>query len=426
MLDSRFQVLGFCLAIAIPCLFSVPTYEGNPEDIQLDPLMIDEIFGESLGERYGGNGDEDDGWEEIPFSLLPSDGDDDCGPMHSPMDAPQMEQHHEEVQKAEVIRADAGKNCDDYGGSHGHECVPYYQCDGGEIITDGMGLIDIRFGGDTCRHDVELAILDYTDHMCLGSLDVCCKNMDFEPEECVEPPTQAPTTTPQPPTQSTTESEPTTTESTTKEPTTGSYTRGACGRRNHYGIGVRVQNYGDDEAQFGEWPHMCAILKKVPTGKGGYGGEVITKVFVGGASLIEPGVILTAAHKVNPFLNKPGDLVVRCGEWDTQTDGEPLPHQDREVSEVILHMEANPRNLHNSIAILVLVEDFTLDNHIGTICLPQYKEKFDNERCFVTGWGTNQFGSKGHYQLVLVLSSRGGVFRLLPEVEKDQTWPVTL
>ena len=23
----------------------------------------------------------------------------------------------------------------------------------------------------------------------------------------------------------------------------------------------------------------------------------------------------------------PGDLVVRCGEWDTQTEGEPLDHQ---------------------------------------------------------------------------------------------------
>ena len=25
--------------------------------------------------------------------------------------------------------------------------------------------------------------------------------------------------------------------------------------------------------------------------------------------------------------DNPGDLVVRCGEWDTQTEGEPLDHQ---------------------------------------------------------------------------------------------------
>ena len=28
----------------------------------------------------------------------------------------------------------------------------------------------------------------------------------------------------------------------------------------------------------------------------------------------------------------PGQLLVRCGEWDTQTNSEPLPHQDRKVS----------------------------------------------------------------------------------------------
>ena len=87
-----------------------------------------------------------------------------------------------------------------------------------------------------------------------------------------------------------------------------------------------------------------------------------------GASLIAPGVVLTAAHKVAEFewvlhlyifidirsifyiqrnlhfyiieirslliqimtsisRGNPGDLVVRCGEWDTQTTGEPLDHQ---------------------------------------------------------------------------------------------------
>merc|ERR1711981_569027 len=100
-----------------------------------------------------------------------------------------------------------------------------------------------------------------------------------------------------------------------------------CGKRNHNGLGARIMGFQDDEAQFGEWPHICAVLKK----------EVVTKqtegysqqqqeeeeeilVFQAGASLIAPGVVLTAAHKVAEFeigSGLAGDLVVRCGEWDT-------------------------------------------------------------------------------------------------------------
>ena len=29
--------------------------------------------------------------------------------------------------------------------SEGYECVPFYQCEDGEIIDDGAGLLDIRF-----------------------------------------------------------------------------------------------------------------------------------------------------------------------------------------------------------------------------------------------------------------------------------------
>merc|ERR1712222_278479 len=36
------------------------------------------------------------------------------------------------------------ENCADYTESQGYECVPYYQCHNGTIITDGGGLIDIK------------------------------------------------------------------------------------------------------------------------------------------------------------------------------------------------------------------------------------------------------------------------------------------
>ena len=52
-------------------------------------------------------------------------------------------------------------------------------------------------------------------------------------------------------------------------------------------------------------------------------------VFVAGASLVATGVAMTGAHKVQQYTGSWGELVVRCGEWDTQTESEPLKHQDR-------------------------------------------------------------------------------------------------
>ena len=42
--------------------------------------------------------------------------------------------------------------------------------------------------------------------------------------------------------------------------------------------------------QHGEWPHACLLFDTSP--------EVAGGLFIGGASLIAPGVIITAAHKV--------------------------------------------------------------------------------------------------------------------------------
>lgn len=125
------------------------------------------------------------------------------------------------------------------------------------------------------------------------------------------------------------------------------------------------------------------------------------KVFTGGASLIAPGAALTGAHKVNEFKNTPGDLLVRCGEWDTQTSSEPLQHQDRRVKEIIVHPQYNQRNLGYTAAILILEEDFVLSEHIDTICLPEVDEVFDEEsECFVKGWGKDKW-EDGEYQVVL-------------------------
>jgi len=389
-------LLGVCLVVLLPSVNCGPQY-GNIEEV----------------------------WEEVPITLLP--GDSGCEPLQQPRKEPEMMKMHEEFQQIEVIKATGNNKCDFYKETQGFECVPYYQCNDGTIITDGYGLIDIRFGGSD-EPEPELAVLDSTDLMCPGSLDVCCKDPDFV--STTEAPKQDLTQT--------THEEDSSEEDTSEEESDDfvvvepdPYINEppkfvpTCGRRNSFGLGVRIQNYQDDEAQFGEWPHMCAILKReIISGggqeKGGYGQqqqealEEEIMVFQAGASLIGAGVVMTGAHKVKDFVDDPSSLIVRCGEWDTQTEGEPLPHQGRGVLEVVLHPEFNQGNLVNTIAILFLEEEFVLADHIDTICLPDYQDYYaDSSECFVKGWGKDHFGADAEYQVVLKEVS-------LPVVPRDQ------
>merc|ERR1712119_185712 len=333
-------------------------YSGDTSALDIESLggTIQEIFGKQSAGGYGAteeSGDLNTQQEDQTIDVL-------VQVVKEGFPGDYVEPNDNLVEDKATVEVNTDfENCADYTELLGYECVPYYQCHNGTIITDGAGLIDIRNG---------FGALAPEDSKCPGFLDVCCKDPDFTP-----PPPPKIKYAPQ------------------------------CGRRNQNGLGARIQGFTESESQFGEWPHMCAILHEKPIEQeGGYSGEPQTvNLYQCGGSLIAPGVILTAAHCVDKFRQNPTELKIRCGEWDTQNQTEPYPHQDRYVQTLNIHPEFDGRNLQNDFAVLFTSEDFVLSSHIDTTCLPQADELFDGTTCFATGWGKDRFGSAGQYQVVL-------------------------
>merc|ERR1712177_171307 len=340
-----------------------PQYSGQTQDLsegQLD--TIKDIFGTDAGDAYSGDQqtgrleDGSNGVEVIVQVVKNEDG------YVAPDDYQQSTGAL--TDKATSNVDNVFEKCSDYTATQGYECVPYYQCDDGVIITDGGGLIDIRNG---------FGILSPEDSKCEGFLDVCCQDPDFS----APPPTPIKQYKPK------------------------------CGQRHQNGLGVRIQGFKEGESQFGEWPHMCAVLSEeaVVVTDPGYTQqqeeEETVNLYQCGGSLIAPDTILTAAHCVDKFRQNPASLKIRCGEWNTQDQNEPRPHQDRYVINLDIHPAFNGKNLANDWALLYTAQPFDLQEHIDTICLPQPGEQFAGDTCFATGWGKDKFGAAGQYQVVL-------------------------
>merc|ERR1712228_158572 len=355
MQNKMKQLSILCL---LPFALSAPQYTENQAELDAGSLdTIAEIFGtkgNQIDSGYSSPNQVSDLVDDVDVLVQVVKEANEYPNDYVPESAQQV------VDKATVEVNTDFENCADYTESLGYECVPYYQCHNGTIITDGAGLIDIRNGFGSLAPE---------DSKCPGFLDVCCKDPDFVP-----PPPPKIKYSPK------------------------------CGRRNQNGLGVRIQGFTESESQFGEWPHMCAILHEKPIEQeAGYGGvePQTANLYQCGGSLIAPGTILTAAHCVEKFRQNPSQLKIRCGEWDTQNETEPYPHQDRYVEALNIHPEFDGRNLHNDFAVLFTSEDFVLASHIDTVCLPQADEIFEESTCFATGWGKDKFGSAGQYQVVL-------------------------
>ena len=122
-------------------------------------------------------------------------------------------------------------------------------------------------------------------------------------------------------------------------------------------------------------------------------------VIIAGASLIAPGIVLTAAHWVVD-LNK-NELRVICGDWDIKQQIETRKFQKRNVRDKTIHPAFNPKNLFNDFAILHMETDFELQPHVNVICLPtsQDFEEFDKDHCVAKGWGKDQEGNFLFFQI---------------------------
>ncbi|XP_054260168.1 phenoloxidase-activating factor 2-like [Macrosteles quadrilineatus] len=97
------------------------------------------------------------------------------------------------------------------------------------------------------------------------------------------------------------------------------------------------------------------------------------------------------------------ELVVRVGDWDVQSEREPLPYQDTRVTTVRVHPQYDRSTLANDIAVLTLAQGLRLYPdvpHVNSICLPLPTTEFTEEWCWVSGWGKDAWGMVGRFQSV--------------------------
>ncbi|CAG9853718.1 unnamed protein product [Phyllotreta striolata] len=320
--------------------------------------------------------------------LFPQGNTSNSNPTRTGADGGDFFSNMEEVNPVTLSSYGAAEKCGE-GSTRGlRMCVNYHMCDGKTNtiiqsgVTDGFGIIDIRFGTNACPHFLEVCC-----RIPEGGLD---PNLPLPDAGTTQPPTGPVGPVTFPDTIPSSEEPPVNTETPVIPISTKpSY----CGIRNPNGIDFKITGAKDNEAEYGEFPWVVAIVNK------NYRTLGLTNQLICGGSLITPNVVLTAAHCVSKSKNF--DLAVRAGEWDTQTTRERIPYQEIGVREIRTHPNFNNGNLFNDFALLILQQSVVKADNVGTICLPRQGQRISSRNCFVSGWGKDQFGKSGQYQTIL-------------------------
>ncbi|EDW57754.1 phenoloxidase-activating factor 2 [Drosophila virilis] len=152
-----------------------------------------------------------------------------------------------------------------------------------------------------------------------------------------------------------------------------------CGGRLDLWFHLNPMGYKKQKANFGEFPWLVAIY--------GADGYLCSGV------LITPLAVLTAAHCVQG--ETASDLRLVAGEWDAAVQLEPLPHQERTVTELMLHPNYTQSPAGHNLALLLLDPDasFSLTPHVQVICLPPPHIIYNFSQCFVAGWRRSDFNA---------------------------------
>ncbi|XP_066147086.1 serine proteinase stubble [Euwallacea fornicatus] len=144
-----------------------------------------------------------------------------------------------------------------------------------------------------------------------------------------------------------------------------------CGRR----MWPEARIVGGEKSSFGKWPWQISLRQW----------RTSTYLHKCGAALLNENWAITAAHCVDNV--PPSDLLLRLGEHDLSTEGEPYLHEERRVQIVASHPQFDPRTFEYDLALLRFYEPVQFQPNIIPVCVPKSDENFVGRTAHVTGWG---------------------------------------